>query len=141
MKKESLIAVFLGIAAGIGIALWVVKGARQSNDNSKKVVDESQITPSITVSNFVTEPLLISSPEDGSVVESDTVTIKGRAPKGSLLIIQSSSDEVIVEHEEENFSEELALTAGANEIVITSYTKNTVPEIKSMIVYYPGEEE
>lgn len=135
MKKETVFAILLGIGAGVLIALWVIRGT-QSNDKGKDaLVINDQITPSISVSTTVAEPLLISEPEDGFVSSSDKVTIKGKVKKGSLIIVQSPLQEFVNKASSEDMSQEITLLEGANNIRITSYNKKEI-ESRLITIYY-----
>ncbi len=134
MKKETVLAILLGIGAGVLIALWVIRGTQGKNANNQLVTDE-KITPSITISNSVTEPLLISDPEDGFVSDKDTITIKGKTHTGSLVVVQTQIEEHVFKADEEEFSQEIALSEGENTIRITSYDDKNV-ETRSLLVYF-----
>lgn len=134
MKKETVFAILLGIGAGVLIALWVIRGA-QSNNNGQQLVVDEKITPSITISTSVIEPLLISEPEDVFISDKNKITIKGKAKKGSLLIIQSPLEEHVATLEDNEFSQEITLMEGENNVQITSYDKKDV-ESRSLLIYY-----
>ena len=134
MKKETVIAILLGIGAGVLIALWVAKGAQKQNDTKELVVDE-KITPSISISNSVVEPLLISEPEDGFTTDVNKITIKGKVKKGVLLIIQSPLEEFAIKPQTGEFSQEIALAEGENSVKITSYDKKNT-ESRSLLIYF-----
>lgn len=135
MKKETVFAILLGIGAGVLIALWVIRGTQSNDKGEDALVINDQITPSISVSTTVVEPLLISEPEDGFVASTDTITIKGKVKKGSLVIIQSPLQEFAQEAASDEMSQEVKLIEGANNIRITSYNKKEI-ESRQLTIYY-----
>lgn len=138
MKKETVIAVLLGIGAGVLIALWVIKGV-QTKDNSKQLIEQEKITPSISISNAIAEPLLVSSPEDGFVSNKEIITIQGKSKKGTLVIIQTPLAEFALDLDSNEFSQEITLMEGENNITVTSYNKKEI-ESRSLLIYYVSAE-
>lgn len=139
MKKETVFAVLLGIGAGVFIALWVVRGAQKNNTQSDQLMVNEKITPSITISNSVVEPLLISEPEDGFVSDQNKITLKGKIKRGSLLIIQTPLEEHALQPDTSEFLQDITLIEGENNISITSYDKKTT-ESRSLVIYYVSSE-
>jgi len=137
MKKETGIAVFLGIIAGISIALFVILGARGQQKTNGTVM-QSDITPTVSVVTDQVSPLTISSPSEDVIVESSTVRVKGSAQKDALVVIQSPGDEVIFKNKDTHFSEEITLVPGENIIKVTTYSLKTI-DSRSVVIYFVKE--
>ncbi len=133
MKKETGIAVFLGILAGVAIALFVIFGAR-SQQKPNGTIMQSDVTPSVSVALDELSPLAITQPSEDAVTESDTVEVKGSAQKDALVIIQSVGDEVIFRNTDKNFSEKINLVPGENIIKVTTYSAKNI-DSRSVTIY------
>ncbi len=129
MIKEKIIAIILGVVFGITTAVFIVsfsnkreidKRTNNSVLNKAKVVDK--VKNSKTSSPGYLE---ITSPHDNFVTKSDNIEIKGKAPKNSLIIIQSPIKDLIFKNnQEEKFSKNFPLALGENVISIVIYNKD-----------------
>lgn len=133
MKKETGIAVFLGILAGVAIALFVIFGAR-SQQKTNGTIMQADVTPSVTVAANEVSPLAITQPLEDSVTESKTTIVKGSAQKGALVVIQTVGDEAIFRNTDKNFSQEVHLVPGENIIKVTTYSSKTI-DSRSVTIY------
>jgi hypothetical protein len=138
MKKETVFAILLGIGAGVLIALWVIRGT-QPNTKGDNLAMDDKITPSISISNTLAEPLLISKPEDGYLSSVDTVEIKGSSKKGSLIIVQSPVQEITEKITSDDFQIKIKLMEGMNNVLITSYKEKNI-ETHALTIYYVQEQ-
>lgn len=143
MKKETAIAILLGVGLGLIVAIGVTLKTR--NKETKKVTPISHtlnITPSITAKSMQSSSLEISEPEDGSIAPNTSVTIKGKAPKDSLIVIQSPVQTLTFTNETEEFSKSFTLVLGENVIVVTAYPKDQAGTgiERNLKVYYLDEE-
>ncbi len=142
MKKESLVAVIFGLLFG-GLFYLVLTNANffkseQKNFNKELAQKNIQLSPSPVkkIENTI-QTLIIDQPKNQLVVNKNLITIKGKAPKKSLVIIQSPSSEKIFENQKESFEVEFPLSYGANQIVIFSYLKGVqTPLLKKLTIYY-----
>lgn len=136
MKKETIIATVLGIAAGISIALFVLVNARRAS-NSGDVINEN-ITPTIAIDTNSIEPLLITSPNDETVTSEETVDIIGTSSSNAVITIQTPSEEQVIENDAGEFKATLTLLPGENHIRITAYSKKNI-DSRSLVIYYIEE--
>ncbi len=142
MKKETVIAIGLGILLGIGVALFLVARSKQEEINkTKPITTHSNITPTVAITNVQIQGLEVDQPEDGSIVTKDTVTIKGKASKNSLIVIQTPIKDITLQVDKEQFSSELSLALGENVIRITVYPKDQSlrTQEKELRIYYLDE--
>lgn len=125
MKKETIIAIFLGVGTGIFIAILIIVNTRKNNSFKLETFQPATITPQITFTPKKNEPLLISSPKDASSTSADKVIITGKAPKNSILIFQSSGSEVVLKTTSSDFNTIFPLELGENTIKVTQYSEKT----------------
>ncbi|WP_226654591.1 alpha amylase N-terminal ig-like domain-containing protein [Guptibacillus hwajinpoensis] len=81
-----------------------------TNQGSNKMVVQDEIL------RWIDMPVVVNSPEDGAVVEGDTVTFKGNAIKEGNLTING---EKVTVNDDMTFTHEVKLENGENEIPIT----------------------
>lgn len=137
MKKETLVAAIAGISLGVIIAIFILISYKQKEIKSKKTITP-QITPTISILNVKSQNLEINSPLNEEIINKNTITIKGKADTGSLLIFQSPTTEKTTKNIQEDFSIEFPLSMGENVIKVTSYKDKNIEE-KSLKVYYLEE--
>lgn len=139
MKKETILAIVFGIILGLIVALILIFFLRPSG---KERIEQtkSTLTPKIVKNNIV--PLEIKEPSDRSISDKNTIMISGTAKKGSLIIIESPISEKVIKNKNESFKLNFPLARGENLITIRAYVDNTqtVPQIKTLQVYYLNEE-
>lgn len=142
MKKETLIAVVLGIGLGVLVAVFMVIQSRQKQIAQTKTVGSIQITPTVQVKkNSPQEVFEITSPGDNAIVSKNTVTIQGKAAKNSLIVAQSPIKNLVFKNDKETFSFEFPLALGENFILITSYPADikTSSREKELHIFYLDE--
>lgn len=126
MKKEILIAIAIGFILGLVITfgIWTANKSLQQNTKTQKT-DVSETQPIVTETLPTEEgqiPLIISSPEDNSLVDQEKIEITGKtAAQATIVILYEEGEEVFQADEEGEFSQEITLVGGANEIKITAF--------------------
>jgi hypothetical protein len=137
MKKETIIAIIFGIFFGIVFSIFFLQSSKKQSPSTKLLPNLETITPKKRVVGIPSQNLEIIAPEDNSIFNQNKITIKGKAPKKSLIIIQSPIKDVVFENENEAFSFDFPLAYGTNQISIFSYPKNIqTPLFKNLTVYY-----
>lgn len=134
MKKETLIAVLLGVGTGILIAILIIVNTRKNSSFKFGAFQPATITPQITFTPKKNEPLLISAPKDGLSTSADKIIITGKAPKNSILIIQSPSHEDALKTTSSDFSIEFPLDLGENIVKVTQHLDKTT-DTRTFTVY------
>ncbi len=142
MKRESIIAILLGVFLGIGVGSVVLS---QTNKDVKQAIEtttselKENVKPNRTQEKNVS--FSISSPSEGATVSKNSVTITGKGTKDSLLVILSSSGTKIVKLAKDEFSTDLALALGENSIDVTYYPAGGGSDYieKELSVYYLPE--
>lgn len=138
MKKESLIAMTLGIGAGVTIAILLISKSKSSGNSDKKVITPA-VSPTVAILQQEAFTLKVTAPTTNSTSESDEITIKGSAPKGSLIVITSSAGDQAIKNKEETFETKFPLALGENVIRITAYNGKDSTS-KTLKIYQLGSE-
>lgn len=126
MKKEILIAIAIGFILGLVITfgIWTANKSLQQNTKTQKT-DVSETQPIVTETLPTEEeqiPLTISFPEDNSLVDQEKIEVTGKtAAQATIVILYEEGEEVFQADEEGEFSQEITLVGGANEIKITAF--------------------
>lgn len=140
MKKETSIAVFLGILLGVILGVFLIFKNKQSQlDKTKAITPKNKITPTIVFNNNnLNEFFKLEKPSDGIITDNDEIVIQGKASKGTTIIIQSPSSQSVNKTENESFKIEFPLALGENIISITAYPKDiqSRPVEKQVKIYY-----
>lgn len=140
MNRETIIAVSMGIGLGAVVALVVLFQSNKAEETKVVPVAPNQASSQDKTNQPSTPKLLIiTAPEQGSVVENDVVAITGKAPKNSLIVIQSPSFQSTFKNKEEAFSLDVDLSLGENVIQISAYTESSTPQQRTLRVYFIEE--
>lgn len=133
MKKETFVALFLGVLFGISVAIFFILSAKE-----KAITDKNVITaPSITISpvNFKAPPFEITDPANNASVNKNSIVIKGKAAKGALLVFSSPTSDKVLKITSESFEINFPVSLGENIITVTSYFEKDTEE-KMLKIYY-----
>ena len=140
MKKEILIAIVFGVLLGLIVAVVMVVRVRQFGGQNQ-IGAGNQVTPKVTAKNSQLQPLEITSPAQDNITDKKTITIKGKALKESLIIVESAIKDLAVKNKKEDFSISFPLSLGENVISVTAYPKDTKlnSQTSTLRVYYLTE--
>jgi len=137
MKKETSIAVGMGIVFGLVFSFLVIVNTQKNQSVSQKT--PTQKTRVVTTEQqTAAKPITISEPNDGAIVSEPSVTIKGKTDKNSFIIIQTQVKDMSFTTKSEDFEYSVPLTLGENVIHINAYPKGATGKIqeKELHVYY-----
>lgn len=143
MKKETIIAILLGVLFGVVVAVGVtIKTKSKPANKVEPITNALPITPTVSVQNVEFQTLEITEPVDGVIVSKNTIDIKGKAAKGGLLVIQSPIKNATINNEADTFVTNFPLATGENVILVTFYPKEQPgsPQEKELKVYYLDEQ-
>jgi hypothetical protein len=143
MKKETIIAIFLGLLFGGIVAVFISLKSKDIELSTNKVIAPSKekiLSPNLTGTEIQT--LELSEPADNAIFEKDIIRLKGIAAKDSLIIIQSPIKDLVVKNTQGKFDLEFPLALGENSIKIVVYPKEKQfrPQEKFIKVYYIDSE-
>lgn len=139
MKKESILAIFLGFILGGIVSVGIINTSQpKKHILSTKKTKEKFIETSKKNKNLNEfSPLEIISPQNNTIFDKPTVNFNIKLPKDSLVVVQSPIKDYIFQSEKEKASFEFPLALGENVIVITVYPKDKkIPEQKKTIYLY-----
>jgi len=148
MKKEVLIAIIIGF----GLGLVITFGVWQINKSLKEVAPKQEL-PSSQVQQTQEEKipsptpsatqlsLIITSPEDNSIINKEKVNISGKtSSEATVVIIYEEGEKIIETDENGNFTSEITLVGGANEITVSAYDKEGNEATKTLNLVYSTAE-
>lgn len=138
MRKEVLVAIFIGIVLGTVVAFGIW---RANFYLSPKQVNKTEQIPTPEVQQVaISSGLVITQPEENSVISTESVVVKGSTNPNSTIVITSNSDGTIVDAGSDgSFEQEINLEGGPNQIDITSYDKDGNEDNKTITLVYSTE--
>lgn len=144
MKKETIFALILGIIFGGSLAFFFVIKNNEIQLKNNKVIAPTETINKVQLKENINKiiPLEINEPNNNLIVNVNTINIKGKATKNSLIIIQSPINDVVFKNEKEDFSIDFPLALGENVLKIVVYPsdKQIRSQEKELRVYYLKEE-
>lgn len=137
MKKETSIAVGMGIVFGLVFSFLVIANTQKNQSVSQKTPTQ-KIRPVTTEQQTIMQPITITEPNDGAIITDASVTIKGKTDKNSFVIVQTQIKDYSFTTKQETFEYSIPLSLGENVIHISAYPKGTGGRIqeKELHVYY-----
>ena len=104
MKKETIVAIFLGLLFGGILAFMIsLKNKEIQLTKSKIITPPKEKNVSSNLSGIELQPLELIEPVDKSIFESNIIRLKGTAAKDSLILIQSPIKDLAVRNKQEKF--------------------------------------
>jgi hypothetical protein len=145
MKKEILVAIIIGFILGLVITfgIWTAnKSLQQNNKTQKTETDETQpIVTEVSTAEEGKISLIISSPEDNSLVNQEEIEISGQTvSQATIAILYEEGEEILQANEQGEFSQKITLVGGANEIKITAFDKEGNEASKNLNLVYSSAE-
>jgi hypothetical protein len=143
MKKETIIAILLGLLFGGIVAVVISFKSKEIELTKNKIIappKEKVVSSNKSKTEF--KILELTEPADKAIFSSNTIHLKGIAAKDSLIIIQSPIKDIVVTNNQEKFDLEFPLALGENSIKIVVYPKDRQfrAQEKSIKVYFIDSE-
>lgn len=137
MKKETSIAIGMGVAFGLLFSFLVIANTQKNQSVSQKTSSQ-KTRPVTTEQQTVAQPITVMEPNDGAIISEASVTIKGKTDKNSFVIVQTQTKDFSFTTKSEDFEYSVPLTLGENVIHISAYPKGLNGKIqeKELHVYY-----
>lgn len=138
MRREVLVAIILGVGLGILVAFGVWRANIALSDKTPQAQTSDKNSKSQEEAVF--SNLVITQPEDLSVVSVDTILVKGSSsPKSTVVVLSDGQQEVYPAREDGNFESQIKLEAGINEIVVISVDETGNEEEQKLNIVYSTE--
>lgn len=137
MRKEILFAILAGVLFGLVIAfgIWRLnsslnsKGPSQTQDTTQQTNDN---TGELTIS--------VAKPEDMQVFTNSSTTVSGiTSPNAWVVLSGESNDWVFQADSDGGFSQDISLTGGVNQVVITAFDENRNSTKTNLTLVYSSE--
>ena len=151
MRKEVLVAILLGFGIGLVVTFGIFtarKALTTAGSGGEQLISpdgEPQTpanqtaspTPEIDSGHGVT----VTSPNSGAVETTEKITLAGTTTPGSTIAITGGeTDTVVISDEKGQFSMEITLVGGDNEIIVVSFSpKGEKAETVLTVVYSTAE--
>lgn len=141
MNKEVIIAIVVGLAFGLIAALTILFApqlfAKLYPKNKNTVQEEIKKSKPQEPAPEVEAELTIEEPEDRLVTNKTPVKLKGVTKPSDKIVVLSLTDEAVVAADDRGeFTVEIDLAEGRNDIQVVAYGKGREPEVKELVVYY-----
>ena len=139
MRKEIIFAIIAGAIFGLVIAFGIWK-ANSSMKSSSEITDETSRVEgddSKPVINGEFSVTLIK-PEPNTVFTTSPIIVSGATKSNSWLVISAEGDDYIIKTQNDgSFEQEVELTAGVNEIIVTAIDEESAKSVneKLLVVY------
>lgn len=133
MRKEVIFAIILGLILG-GVIIYGINLANQSANTNQLPTD---VTPTPTTNLTPAPTLQVTSPQDHQVIFDDTTTITGRTQPLAYVSIIWEEDETIIQADDQgNFSQEIDLIGGNNQIYLSAANNQDYQESLTFNLVY-----
>lgn len=134
MRKEVILAIIVGVGLGLVLTfgIWTANKALLTKGGSQ----ELSPTPSLneTPTPSAAFELTILSPEEGDLLDKDSVLVSGTSTPGVNLVVLSENDEkVILADETGKWETTVKLVSGANDIRIVAYEPGSDQQVEKTI--------
>lgn len=127
VRKEVIIAIVGGFILGLLITfgIWTTNKALkpQTTEPLITTITETPSAPSLSTSPSPAPlSLTVISPENNALFSQEKITVSGKTnPEAMVAILYSGGEKIVQADADGNFSEEVSLNAGGNEITVTAF--------------------
>lgn len=141
MRKEILLAVFVGITLGLMITFGIYQNSENNKTGQNSNTDQLINNPISTESAIIQDPqLVINSPEEELLTNEEELIVSGSGNPDSFVVILVNDVESISNTDESgNFSVKIKLIPGGNLIEINSIDEDGKQISKQRTVVYEVE--
>jgi len=138
MRKEILLAIFVGITLGLMITFGIYQNSENAKTGQNSNTDQLINNPVSTESAAIQDPqLVINSPEEELLTNEEELIVSGSSNPDSFVVILVNDVETISNTDESgNFSVKVQLTLGGNLIEINSIDEDGQQVSKQRTVVY-----
>ena len=145
MRKEILVAIFIGICLGLVIifGVWVANNSLLPKKDSKSDQTEKTevVSPIPTPLAKKTISLEITAPKDNSISDSEFIELSGKTKPNAIIAVVYPDGETILEAEDSGlFETKISLIGADNEIKVTAYDLEGNEETKIINIVFSTAE-
>ncbi|OGY07791.1 MAG: hypothetical protein A2782_01460 [Candidatus Blackburnbacteria bacterium RIFCSPHIGHO2_01_FULL_43_15b] len=142
MRKEALFAIFLGSVIGLAIAFGLMR-ANKALVPAKQVEATQSPTqnPSLqTEEKVAAGALLVVKPQNNAIVPTSKVSVEGSSTPNSTVVIATNGSEAVLQTSKNGeFTSQVELSGGPNQIKVISFDNNGNESSTSLTVVYSTE--
>ncbi len=145
MRKELVIAIFIGLVFGFGIAA-VFWSRTQSGSldlsslrrqSQKSQLETPSPAPESTDEKIEEIPLNITQPNNEIVHPEENLTLSGETlANATVVIIWEEGEEILVANDQGEFETEITLIGGENRIDVSAYADDGTKTSQTLTVTY-----
>ncbi len=141
MRKEILLAVFVGITLGLMITFGIYQNSENAKSGQDNTTDKLINNPIGTQSAVIQDPqLVINSPEEDLLTNEEELIVSGSGIPNSFVVILANNVESISNTDGSgNFSLKVKLVKGGNLIEINSINEDGKQISKQRTVIYESK--
>lgn len=138
MRKEILLAIFVGITLGLMITFGIYQNSENAETGQNNDTDQLINNPVSSESAVIQDPqLMINSPEEDLFTNEEDLIVSGSASPNSFVVVLVNDSESISNTDESgNFSIKVKLDEGGNLIEINSIDEDGKKISKQRTVIY-----
>ncbi|MBU1034063.1 hypothetical protein KKI22_03945 [Patescibacteria group bacterium] len=138
MRKEILLAIFVGITLGLMITFGIYQNSENAKTGQNSDTDQLINNPVGSESATIQDPqLMINSPEEDFFTNEEDLIVSGSASPNSFVVVLVNDSESISNTDESgNFSIKVKLDEGGNLIEINSIDEDGKKISKQRTVIY-----
>lgn len=137
MKKEVIVAIFLGLSLGLLITYAIY---RSKNTSTQKQISDLESNPASSPDAESLSNLAIHSPEDEIIVDHPDITVAGDTAPGSFVVIYVNDEENLTTADDSgSFSIAATLEEGSNVIIIYAIDEDGNATTRERVVIYTTE--
>lgn len=141
MRKEILLAIFVGITLGLMITFGIYQNSENNKTGQNSNTDQLINNPTSTESATIQDPqLVINSPEEELLSKEEDLIVSGSAnPNNFVVILVNDVESISNTDESGNFSVKVKLNPGGNLIEINSVDEDGKQISKQRTVIYEAK--
>lgn len=137
MRKEVLIAIIIGFVLGLVITFGIWTANKALKETAPTATAPAEEVSEETPTPKPALELLITSPEDNSVSEKEMIEVSGQTVVNAIIAITYPDGEKLIEADEDgNFSTEISLVGGDNQIKVSAFNEEGDEVTKTLSVVY-----
>lgn len=145
MKKEVLLAISIGFGLGLVITfgIWTANkslATLKKNSPTPTPLASTQPTGEVgtpTAAPIANTALTLTSPADETFSSKSSVTVSGKTtPGATVVILYEGDDDVVLADASGNFTDDIDLITGFNNISVSAFDKSGNETNQNVIVTY-----